>query len=543
MKIALAQINPVIGAFTHNANTILHEIERARQAGCGLVVFPELALCGYPPQDLLALPSFFSAHNQALVTIAKQVEDITCVIGVLERHKTETSCFYNAALVLQEKKILARARKQLFPYHAFFNEMRYFHTGEETCVFRIGDFYCGLTIGDDTWRNEDQLSSQPLQDIVIGSIVPDCLINISASSYYYGKLNKRQQVFSTICKENHFPLVHVNQVGGQDSLVFDGHSMLIDKNGTVQAMAAGFAEDFLIVDTEKNGDAHLPCVLTDSIAQLEQALVLGIRDYLHKSGFTKALLGLSGGIDSALVAVLACRALGPENVLCVNMPSPYTSRQSKEEAKALALGLGCAFEVIPITPLMDSFQATLDPIFAGLPENLAEQNIQSRIRGNLLMALSNKFGRMLLAAGNQSEAAMGYCTLYGDTCGGLAVIADLSKKMVYALARHINRERKLIPQGIITRPPSAELKPDQKDEDDLPAYDLLDAVIHAYFTERKTAEAIAEQGLAELSVVRDIIRRVVRNEHKRRQLPPGLMVCTSPLDAGRRYPLTQGFLI
>lgn len=545
MKIALAQTNPVIGAFAHNADTILREIERARQAGCEIVVFPELALCGYPPQDLLVLPSFFSAHNQALVSIANQVKGITCIIGVLERHKTETSRFYNAALVLQEKKILARARKQLFPYHAFFNEMRSSQTvpaEEETCVFRIGDFYCGLTISDDAWWGEGQLSSQPLQDIVIGSIVPDCLINISASAYYYGKLNRRQQVFSTLCRENHLPLVHVNQVGGQDSLVFDGHSMLIDKSGTVQAMAAGFAEDLLIVDTEKKGDTPNPCLLTDSMAQLEHALVLGIGDYLRKSGFGKALLGLSGGIDSALVAVLACRALGPENVLCVTMPSPYTSRQSVEEAEALAQELGCAFEVIPITSLMDSFQATLAPIFAGHPENLAEQNIQARIRGNLLMALSNKFGHMLLAAGNQSEAAMGYCTLYGDTCGGLAVIADLPKTMVYDLARHINREREVIPQGIITRPPSAELKPDQKDQDDLPPYDVLDAVLHAYFAERKTVEAIAEQGLAELPVVQDIIRRVMRNEHKRRQLPPGLMVCTSPLDAGRRYPLTQGFL-
>jgi NAD+ synthetase len=397
-----------------------------------------------------------------------------------------------------------------------------------------------LTVCEDIWWNSETYSTNPLKDIAIGPIVPDCLINVSASPYYYGKLQERQQVFSQLCRQNNLPLLYVNQVGGQDGLIFDGHSMVVTPQGELGAVAAGFAEDMLVVDSEHWYQSSTP-PLTDDVADVEQALVLGVRDYLHKTGFTKAVLGLSGGIDSAVTAVIACKALGPENVLCVAMPSPYTSQHSVDDARALAKNLGCDFELIAISRAMEAYQESLGPLFAGLAEDATEQNIQARIRGNLLMALSNKCNRLLLTTGNKSEMAVGYCTLYGDMSGGLAVIADVPKIMVYQLARLLNREREIIPERIITRPPTAELKPNQCDQDDLPPYEVLDVVLQSYLEELKSIEAIAAGGI-DLQLVRDIVRRIKLNEYKRKQAPLGIKVTTKAFGPGRRYPVVQAFV-
>lgn len=540
MKVALVQTNPVIGAFEQNLRQVLHWLAKARQAGCDLVVFPELTLCGYPPQDLLERTSFLDGHDRALADLSKQLDGISCIVGVPERRQGPGKPLYNAALVLQQGRIAFRARKQLLPTYDVFDETRYFEPGTTSTVFPFQGLQCGLTICEDIWWNSEAYATNPLQGLVIGSVVPDCLINISASPYYHGKLEERQQIFARLCRDNNLPLLYVNQVGGQDGLVFDGHSMVITPQGALHSMAAGFGEDMLVVDSDQWHQAGAQR-LEDSVADVEEALVLGVRDYLHKSGFTKAVLGLSGGIDSAVTAVIACKALGPENVLCVAMPSPYTAQYSVDDARRLAENLGCGFELIPIAQTMEAYRQSLAPFFAGLAEDATEQNIQARIRGNLLMALSNKGNRLLLTTGNKSEMAVGYCTLYGDMSGGLAVIADVPKIMVYQLAQLMNGAGEVIPERIITRPPSAELKPDQCDQDDLPPYEVLDVVLQAYLEEHQSIEAIAAGGL-DIQLVRDIVRRIKFNEYKRKQAPLGIKVTSKAFGPGRRYPLVQGFV-
>ncbi len=540
MKIALVQTNPVVGAFDSNLRKILEWIERAKQASCDLIVFPELSLCGYPPQDLLERTSFLDAHDRVLIELIRKLDGITCIIGALERRSGPGKPLYNSAFVLEKNKIAHRARKQLLPTYDVFDETRYFEAGTTSTVFSLHGLYCGLTVCEDIWWRRESYQVNPLEGFAIGPVVPDCLINISASPYYHGKLGERQRIFTQLCRENNLPLLYVNQVGGQDGLVFDGHSMVINGSGELSGVAAGFVEDMLVIDSD-TWDAPRGQAPEDSVARVEEALVLGVRDYLHKSGFTKAVLGLSGGIDSAVTAVLGCRALGPENVLCVAMPSPYTSQYSIDDARELAQNLGCGFEIIEITRAMTAYRDTLDPLFAGLPEDTTEQNLQARIRGNLLMALSNKFGRLLLSTGNKSEMAVGYCTLYGDMSGGLAVIADVPKGMVYELAHLMNQEREVIPARIITRPPTAELKPDQCDQDDLPPYEVLDQVLHAYLEEHRGVEEIAAGGV-DVQLVRDIVRRIKFNEYKRKQAPLGIKVTTKAFGPGRRYPVVQGFL-
>jgi NAD+ synthetase len=539
LKIALVQINPVIGAFEQNLSHILHWIEKAKQAQCDLVIFPELSLCGYPPQDLLERPSFLDAHDRALLDLINQLEGITCIIGVLERRNGPGKPLYNSAYVLEHKKIAFRARKQLLPTYDVFDETRYFEAGTSSTVFPLKGLHCGLTICEDIWWTDQSYQANPLKDFTVGAVVPDCLINISASPYYHGKLGERQRIFGQVCRQNNFPLLYVNQVGGQDGLVFDGHSMVINNSGALEGVASGFAEDMLIVDSDTWTSTGKQ-ILEDSVAQVESALILGVRDYLHKTGFQKAVLGLSGGIDSAVTAVIGCKALGPENVLCVAMPSPYTSQHSIDDARKLAENLGCDFEVISISREMEAYQATLAPLLAGLSEDTTEQNIQARIRGNLLMAISNKFGRLLLSTGNKSEMAVGYCTLYGDMSGGLAALADVPKVMVYALARLMNSGSEVIPERIITRPPTAELKPDQCDQDDLPPYEILDAVLHSYLEGYKSIDEIVAQGI-DKPLVKDIVRRIKLNEYKRKQAPLGIKVTTKAFGPGRRYPVVQGF--
>ncbi|MDW7774276.1 MAG: NAD+ synthase [Desulfobulbaceae bacterium] len=540
MKIALVQTNPVIGDFAGNSAKIIDRIKTAREDGCGLAVFPELSLCGYPPQDLLERNDFLQAHDRHLQPLIGQIHGIGVLLGVIEQRTGAGNPLYNSAMLVENGKVICTARKQLLPTYDVFDETRYFEPGSSSVSFFFGGLRLGLSVCEDIWFGYKAYSSDPVARLAKSSSKADCLINISASPYYHGKINERFSLFSSLCRKHSLPLLYVNQVGGQDSLVFDGHSMVIDKGGRIGGTAPGFKEAMLIADTgdwQVQGSVAQP---EDSTMQILDALTLGVRDYLYKTGFKTALLGLSGGIDSALTAAIACRALGAENVLAVALPSPYTSQASIDDARRLSQNLGCRFMIMEITAAMQAYRETLKPHFRGLAEDLTEQNIQARIRGNLLMALSNKFGNLLLTTGNKSEIAVGYCTLYGDMSGGLAVLADVPKQMVYALARLLNRNEEIIPDRIITRPPTAELKPDQLDQDDLPPYEILDPILTAYLEEHLSIEEIAAQGF-DRAVVRDIVRRIMRNEYKRRQAPIGIKVTTKAFGPGRRYPVAHNF--
>ncbi len=583
MRVALAQINPIIGKFAANRDRVVEQIRQAEEANCDLVIFPELTLCGYPPQDLLERPSFLQAHDEVLEELVHSVGEIGVILGVPEQrqgqYQGKGKPLYNSALLLHQGRVVHRVRKQLLPTYDVFDESRYFEPGPPSLPFSFQGLRLGLTICEDIWPS--QYPHDPVASLLQDHDGLDCLINISASPYHHGKLAERNQLLSAFCRENKLPLLYVNQVGGQDSLVFDGHSMALDRQGELFASASGFQEEMVVVELAElarnltknvlslmpDGVGANPCVRPcipgrhrglplqhipktgrtektlplDSIAQVDKALVLGLRDYLHKTGFQRAVIGLSGGIDSAVTAVLATLALGSENVLCVALPSPYTAQMSIDDAAELADNLGCGFELLPIAPAMEAYSTMLAPLFAGTEEDVTEQNLQARIRGNLLMALSNKFGSLLLTTGNKSEMAVGYCTLYGDMSGGLAVLADLPKIMVYELARWLNRAGEVIPERIITRPPSAELKPDQADQDDLPPYEVLDPILSAYLEEHLSVEEIVARGY-EQAVVEDIIRRIRINEHKRKQAPLGLKVTSKAFGYGRRYPIVHGFM-
>ncbi len=546
MKIALVQTNPIIGDFAHNSRLIKQGIKQAEQAGCQLIIFPELTLCGYPPQDLLERSAFIEAHNRALEELIAGIGDTGVILGVIEQRTEAGKPLYNSAVLIQHGKVIHRVNKQLLPTYDVFDERRYFEAGSPSLPFRFQGLSLGISVCEDIWRDPMLYTVDPVAGLTNDNEVLDILINISASPYYHGKLAERNSLFANLCRKNDLPLLYVNQCGGQDSLIFDGHSMAINNRGQVCARAVGFAEDMLIIDSQDLQKKELSSTdpkgiaPEDSIAQIEKGLVLGITDYLRKTGFKKAVIGLSGGIDSAVTAVLAVLALGGENVSCIALPSPYTAQMSIDDARQLADNLGCGFEILPIAGAMAAYEQTLAPLFTGLPEDVTEQNIQARIRGNLLMALSNKFGSILLTTGNKSEMAVGYCTLYGDMSGGLAVLADLPKVMVYELARWLNRQKQVIPERIITRPPSAELKPDQADQDDLPPYEVLDRILAAYLEEHMGIDEIEALGF-ERTVIEDIVHRIRINEHKRKQAPPGLKVTSKAFGYGRRYPIVQGF--
>ena len=540
MKIALIQINPVIGAFDANLNKILDNLESARAAGCRLAVFPELTLCGYPPRDLLERSSFLEAHDRVLDKLVQGVHGIGCVLGALERRSGPGKPLYNSAFFIDGGRVLYRVRKQLLPTYDVFDECRYFEPGPASLPFSFQGKIIGLSVCEDIWQEQGKYPIDPVTTLVGHDMVPDCLINISASPYHHGKLSQRLEVFSSLCSRHRLPLIYVNQVGGQDELIFDGHSLVMDATGKVRAAGRGFAEDIIIVDSEDWRPRVDRPVPTDTTGQVLEALTLGVRDYMGKIGFQRAVIGLSGGIDSAVTAAIACRALGADNVACLALPSPYTSQMSIDDARSLANNLGCCFEILPITKPMQAFADTLAPLFSGMAEDVTEQNLQARIRGTLLMAYSNKLGHLLLSTGNKSEMAVGYCTLYGDMNGGLAVLADVPKVMVYELARLINTDGEVIPERIITRPPSAELKPDQLDQDDLPPYEVLDPLLKGYLEEFLGVDELVERGF-ERSVVCDVIGRIKRNEYKRRQAPIGLKVTSKAFGYGRRYPIAQGF--
>lgn len=541
VRIALFQINPVIGAFRRNLEGILDRLEQARNAGCRLAIFPELSLCGYPPRDLLERSSFLEAHDRALATLINQVQGIACVIGILERRTGAGRPLYNSALLIDDGRICCRVQKQLLPTYDVFDESRYFESGEPSIPYTLDGLKIGLSVCEDIWPDACKYPHDPVASLMKRETVPDVLINISASPYYNGKLIERRDLFSSICAQYRLPLLYVNQVGGQDELIFDGHSMVIDDSGIVRTTCRGFVEDVTIVESHDWQVEEPRAMVEDSVEQVLDALTLGVRDYLKKTGFTRVVLGLSGGIDSALTAAIACRALGPENVYCVAMPSPYTSQMSIDDARSLATNFGCQFALLPVDRAMQAYETILSSLFAGLPENVTEQNLQARIRGTILMALSNKLGNLLLSTGNKSEMAVGYCTLYGDMNGGLAVLADVPKTMVYALARLFNVERERIPERIITRAPTAELKPDQLDQDDLPPYEILDPILEGYLEEFLSIDALVARGFAR-ETVRDIVHRIKRNEYKRNQSPMGLKVTSKAFGFGRRYPVAQDFV-
>ncbi len=546
MRIALVQINPIIGDFKSNCEKILSYARKAYEEKCRLVVFPELAISGYPPQDLLERSSFIQDHHLAKERLFQELPDIDVMLGTIERRdENHGKPLHNSAIVVRNGEIVFRARKQLLPTYDVFDETRYFEPGTPSTLYEVDGEFFGVTICEDVWHNEVRdYDIAPAEEIhryaeSVGQKLTG-MINISASPFQREKEDVRRSIFTNYCHQFKTPFLYCNQVGGQDSLIFDGRSLVMNADGETVAQAKGFNEDMIVVDTvDWQGDIHAPFD-PPTVKSVYDALVMGVKDYVTKCGFSSAVIGLSGGIDSALTAAIAVDALGAENVLGVAMPSPYSSKESLEDAEQLATNLNCKFEVIAIEPLFSQFKSSLGDLFAGREEDLTEQNLQARIRGNLLMAISNKFGHLLLTTGNKSEMAVGYCTLYGDMSGGLAVISDVPKQLVYELSCYVNSNKEKIPERIIEKPPSAELKPDQLDQDDLPPYEVLDKILEMYLEQGIGITEIINSGFSE-TVVKDVIRRVQVNEYKRKQAPLGLKVTTKAFGCGRRYPTTQRY--
>ena len=542
MKIAIAQINTTIGDFDGNADKIVDAWRRADEAGAALVVLPELALCGYPPRDLLAKPAFLRQNQEALESLTKRSGKAVAVVGYASANETDSGRpAQNSAAVLQDGQVAAVRHKTLLPNYDVFDEDRYFEPATGNTPVEILGTKVGITICEDIWNDEVFLHDRrydrrPAEELAAGGA--ELLLNLSASPWSLGKEHSRHVLLSQLSVKCGCPVVYCNLVGGNDELVFDGGSQYYNGHGVLGASGAMFAEDLLLVDTEtiepKSGDT------SDDDEKIHRALSLGVRDYLHKCGFTSAVIGLSGGIDSAVTAAVAVDALGAQNVRGVAMPSQYSSQGSLDDAEALAKALGIRYDIVPIEPVFGQLKSQLGGIFEGLDEDTTEENMQARIRGNILMSMSNKFGSLLLTTGNKSELAVGYCTLYGDMCGGLAVISDLPKTRVYSLARWINREREIIPEATITKPPSAELRPGQIDQDSLPPYDVLASILEAYVVEGCDAEAIIASGHDEATVQR-IIRLVNLNEYKRRQAAPGIKVTSKAFGIGRRIPVAKRF--
>lgn len=546
MKVALIQLNPIIGDFAANGQAIIDYSHKAAELRCGLAVFPEMALSGYPPLDMLERRSFINDHEQALAEVIGALPPIDVMFGCFEqRYEKPGKALYNSVLVARSGTIIHKTRKQLLPAYDVFDENRYFEPGPSADLYKLDGLTIGVTVCEDIWHHViGEYRIEPVAALFEQArkhnLSIDCLINVSASPFHRGKNSIRSDIFSNLCRQYQTPLLFVNQVGGQDSLLFDGHSQALNEKGEVIARARCFEQDLVIVDTETwQGEIHQNGSLSE-VEAVHDALIMGIRDYAGKCGFSSAVLGLSGGIDSAVTAALAVQALGADKVHGVALPSPYSSKDSLEDAKQLAQQCGCHFMVLPIADLFEGYRTVLSESFLGLDEDVAEQNIQARIRGNLLMALSNKFGHLLLTTGNKSEMAVGYCTLYGDMSGGLAVISDVPKQLVYELAHLINIDREIIPQRTLTKAPTAELRPDQCDQDDLPPYELLDQILELYLEEGYGREEIIEQGYQH-DIVNDIVRRIRMNEYKRKQAPMGLKVTSKAFGFGRRLPNVQNY--
>ena len=544
MKIALAQFNPTVGDFDGNSARILELARDAKSRGADVAVFTELCLCGYPPQDLVERPAFLERNQTALTQLAKGIA-LPSIVGYVGRAQDNTGKpAANSAALIADGRLIFEQRKMLLPTYDVFDESRYFQPAHTQTTIPLNGEQLGITICEDCWNDkifwpQRLYDRDPVAELVgKGTTV---LLNISASPYTMDKQGLRLDMLSSLAREHRVPVVYVNQVGGNDSLVFDGSSVAIMPDGRIAAQAKSFEEDLVLFDTATGqGDVH--CQPTNELEVAYRALVCGTRDYVHKCGFQKVVVGLSGGVDSALVAAIATDALGHQNVLGVAMPGPYSSEGSRRDAKRLADNLQVSFLVLPIDEAFAAYRRVLGEPFKGLPEDATEENLQARIRGNLLMALSNKFGSLVLSTGNKSEMSVGYCTLYGDMAGGLAVISDVPKVMVYELANWRNREREVIPQETLTKAPSAELRPNQKDQDTLPSYDVLDRILKAYVEDLRAPEEIADHYGFPLELVRDIARRVDRNEYKRKQAAPGLKITSKAFSVGRRFPIANRFI-
>ena len=556
MKICLAQINPTVGAFEQNVKKICRFINTAKKKGADLIVFPEMCIVGYPPKDLLELSGFVDSNLKALEEVRNNVTGISAIVGFVDRNAGQRGKnLYNAAAYINNKEIVSRHYKSLLPTYDVFDEDRYFEPAHSISLAKISGRKSGISICEDAWganiiwhgkiHHKDPVESMIRQGAEI-------IINISASPFTIGKQDERLKMLTSHAKKYNVPIIFVNQIGGNDDLVFDGNSLVINKKGVIVDKALSFEEDLLMVEF-KGSDVSAGGSKPGSVGKRTQAgadegeiesvykaLVLGTRDYVRKCGFKKAVIGLSGGIDSAVTAVIAARALGKGKVLGVTMPSGFSSKGSVKDSKALAKRLGIAFENIPIKSVYNAYTKTLSGVFTGLPFDVTEENLQARIRGKILMAISNKHGYLVLTTGNKSELAVGYCTLYGDMCGGLAVISDIPKTMVYDIAEYINRRKEVIPIHTIEKPPSAELRPDQKDQDSLPPYDILDGVLKAYVEESRDIDDIIGRGFNE-ALVKDIIKKVDTNEYKRKQAAPGLKVTSKAFGTGRRMPLAQRY--
>ena len=550
MKIALGQINPTVGDFSGNAAKIIQFALEARSAGAGLILFPELAVCGYPPRDLVERPSFVARCRATVDRIAAETRGIAVICGMVTAAEADSGKkAMNSAALLREGRIDFIQSKMLLPTYDVFDEMRNFAPAKSQQLFSFCGRQMALTICEDAWNdkrfwNRRLYGIDPVEELVRAG--GNFVLNISASPFWLGKRELRRDMLAAIAKNQKVPVAMVNQVGGNDSLVFDGSSLVIAPDGQVIAQAKSFEEDLIYFDSQKldsqnldspkiSGDMH-PQIVGEEASAYE-ALVLGTRDYVHKCGFQRAIVGLSGGIDSALTASIAADALGSENVIGVGMPGPYSSRGSIDDARELAGNLRIRFELISIQEIYEAVRQTLAPVFGELPQDVTEENIQSRARGLLLMSMSNKFGALVLSTGNKSELAVGYCTLYGDMVGGLAVISDVPKTLVYRLSAYVNSRRKVIPEATIEKPPSAELRPDQKDSDSLPPYDVLDAILEDFVEELCSAEQIARNRHFDLDLVRRVIRMIERSEYKRQQAAPGIKISSKAFGYGRRFPI------
>ena len=544
MKIALGQINPTVGDFSGNAEKHIDFAKRAQAAGAGLILFPELSICGYPPRDLVERPSFVACNRETLQKVAEATPGISVICGLVTPAQAETGkSVMNSAALLGDGKVLFIQSKMLLPTYDVFDEMRNFAPGTAQQVFPFCGKKMALTICEDAWNdkhfwNRRLYGFDPVEALVREG--GNFLLNISASPFYLQKRELRRDMLAAIAKAYNVPVVMVNQIGGNDSLVFDGSSLVIAPDGRVVAQGKSFEEDVVIFDPDSlSGEVHQQIEGIEASAYA--ALVLGTRDYVHKCGFQRVIIGLSGGIDSALTAAIAVDAVGPENVIGVGMPGPYSSRGSIDDARSLAANLGIRFELIRITDAYDTYINLLKPVFAGREEDVTEENVQSRIRGTLLMALSNKFAGLVLSTGNKSELGVGYCTLYGDMVGGLAVISDVPKTMVYRLSHYVNSRRPVIPRAILEKPPSAELRPNQQDSDTLPPYEILDTILEDYVEDSKTAEQIAQAHDYDIGLVRRVICMVDRSEYKRQQAAPGLKISEKAFGVGRRFPIAARF--
>ncbi|MFT3923705.1 MAG: NAD+ synthase [Myxococcales bacterium] len=549
MRVALCQINPTVGDLAGNSLKILQGAERARAEGADLAVFPELALVGYPPRDLLDRPAFLRAVTASLHELVGRLpRELACLVGFVESAPaSDRPGLFNAVALVRGGCIEAVGRKRLLPTYDVFDDQRFFAEGERSLLFTLGKSRVGVPICEDIWADRSALrvpryAVNPVSDLVTEGA--DLLINVSASPFTLHKREGRAQMLSEVARAHQLPVVFVNQVGANDDVLFDGQSAVFHPSGRLIARARAFEEDFLVASVESGGPiAEVP--ESDEAAALE-ALAMGTRDYVHKTGFSSVLLGLSGGIDSALTAAIAVRALGPEHVLGVALPTRYSSEHSREDAAELASQLGIRFREISIEALFQSYLAELPPHLDALgeakPGDVTYENIQARIRGNVLMALSNRLGSLLLTTGNKSEVAVGYCTLYGDMAGALAVIADAPKTFVYAMSREFNRQagRSVIPESTLTKAPSAELRPNQTDQDSLPPYDVLDAILELHVEDHESADEIIARGY-DADTVKRIVRLVRLNEYKRRQMAPGLILTRKAFGSGRRYPIAQRF--